>query len=134
MTYPHIDPNFSHKENLPDELQPDYIQMVIDVNNAVMEAHLNCENKNADCLECGNAECFMVFEAQAELQGMTLSELMESWRKQRELDEKAAEAQAKRFEYYQKKYDESMLTNPDKTSKKKSDDKQPNLFDYEKAA
>lgn len=123
MTYPHIDPNFSHKENLPDELQPDYIQMVIDVNNAVMEAHLNCENKGADCLECGNAECFMVFEAQAELQGMTLTELMESWRKQREQDEKAAEKQAERFAYYEQKYLEGLVTD-----KKEKTIKEVNLF------
>lgn len=123
MTYPHIDPNFSYKKNLPDELQPDYIQLVFDVNNAVMEAHLNCENKNADCLECGNAECFMVFEAQAELQGMTLTELMESWRKQREQDEKAAEKQAERFAYYEQKYLEGLVTD-----KKEKTIKEVNLF------
>ena len=129
MTYPHIDPQFKHKDNLPDELKPDYVQLVFDVNNAVMEAHLNCENKGADCLECGNAECFMVFEAQAELQGMTLSELMESWRKQRELDEKAAEAQAKRFAYYEQKYLEDLVTD-----KKEKNIKEVNLFNFQEAA
>lgn len=129
MTYPHIDPSFKHRDNLPDELKPDYMQLVFDVNNAVMEAHLNCENKGADCLECGNAECFMVFEAQAELQGVSLKEQMDSWRKQRELDEKAAETQAKRFAYYEQKYLEGLVTD-----KKKKTIKEVNLFNFEKAA
>ena len=132
MTYPHIDPQFKHKDNLPDELKPDYVQMVFDVNNAVMEAHLNCENKGADCLECGNAECFMVFEAQAELQGMTLTELMEGWRKQRELDRKAADEQAKRFAEYQRRFEE--LQNGKSFKKVKESDKQSSLFNLEKAA
>ena len=132
MTYPHIDPQFKHVDNLPDELKPDYVQMVFDVNNAVMEAHLNCENKGADCLECGNAECFMVFEAQAELQGMTLTELMEGWRKQRELDRKAADEQAKRFAEYQRRFEE--LQNGKSFKKVKESDKQSSLFNLEKAA
>ena len=118
--------------NLLDELQPDYVQRVFDINNAVMETVLNCENKGADCLECGNAECFMIFEAQAELQGMTLSELMEGWRKQRELDEKAAEAQAKRFAEYQRRFEE--LQTQKSVKKIKESDKQISLFEIEKVA
>ena len=129
MTYPHIDPNFSHKENLPDELQPDYIQRVIYVNNAVMEVHLNCENKNADCLECGNSECFMIFEEQARLQGVSLKEQMDSWRKQRELDQKAAEKQAERFAYYEQRYLESLVTKPKMAEPKGKND----LFNLEAA-
>ena len=110
MTYPHIDPNFSHKENLPEELQPDYIQRVFYVNNAVMEVVSGCKNKEADCLECGNSECFIIFGEQARLQGVSLKEQMDSWRRQRELDEKAAEAQAKRFAYYEQKYLEGLVT------------------------
>ena len=130
MTFPHVEPDFKkHNDDLSDHLQPEYIQRVIDINNAVMEAHLNCENKNADCLECGNAECSMVFEAQAELQGMTLKELMESWRKQREQDEKAAEKQTERFAYYEQKYLEGLVTD-----KKEKIIKEVNLFNFEKAA
>ena len=114
--------------DLPEHLQPEYIQKVFDINNAVMEVTLNCKEK-CDCLECGNAECFMVFEEQAKLQGMTLTELMESWRKQRELDEKAAEAQAKRFAYYEQKYLEGLVTD-----KKEKTIKEVNLFNFQEAA
>lgn len=130
MTFPHVEPDFKkHNDDLSDHLQPEYIQRVMDINNAVMEVSLNCKEENADCLECGNAECFMVFEAQAELQGMTLTELMESWRKQRELDEKAAEAQAKRFAYYEQKYLEGLVTD-----KKEKTIKEVNLFNFQEAA
>ena len=130
MTYPHIEPN--QKNDLPDYLQEAHVKRVFEVNNAVMEAFLNCEAKDADCLECGNAKCFMVFEAQAELQGMTLSELMEGWRKQRELDRKAAEEQTKRFAEYQRRFEE--LQNRKSVEKFKESDKQMGLFEIEKAA
>ena len=129
MIFPHVEPEYKKNEAVEDYLQPDHIQKVMDINNAVMEVSLNCKEENADCLECGNAECFMIFEAQAELQGMTLPELMESWRKQRELDEKAAEAQAKRFAYYEQKYLESLVTD-----KKEKTIKEVNLFNFQEAA
>lgn len=132
MTYPHIEP--SQKNDLPDYLQEAHVKRVFEVNNAVMEAFLNCEAKGADCLKCGNAKCFMVFEAQAELQGMTLSELMEGWRKQRELDRKAAEEQTKRFAEYQRRFEELQASGFKKVLKSIKSDKQPNLFEHEKAA
>ncbi len=100
------------------------VKLVFDVNNALMEVMLDCKIE-ADCLECGNAECFMIFEEKAKLQGMTLSELMDSWKTQRELDEKAAEAQTKRYEQYQR---ESELR--EMISKiKKSESMERSLFD-----
>lgn len=86
--------------NLPDYLQPEHQKKVFDVAHRVMQAHLNCQNKEADCLECGNADCFAAFEAQAKLWGMTLHELMKDWKKQREQDEEAAEIQKLRYEDY----------------------------------
>ncbi|MBR4343911.1 MAG: hypothetical protein IKP88_14655 [Lachnospiraceae bacterium] len=110
--------------DLPEHLQPEYIQKVFDINNAVMEVTLNCKEK-CDCLECGNAECFMVFEEQAKLQGMTLSELMDSWKTQRDLDEKAAEAQTKRYEQYQRESEQREMI----SKIKKSESMERSLFD-----
>ena len=134
MTYPHEEPEFHKPNDLPDYLQPEHIKRVMEVNNAVMEVSLKCKEENADCLKCGNAKCFMVFEAQAELQGMTLSELMEGWRKQRELDRKAAEEQTKRFAEYQRRFEELQASGFKKVLKSIKSDKQPNLFEHEKAA
>lgn len=125
MTFPHIEPDFNQKNDLPDYLQEAHVKRVFEVNNAVMEAFLNCEAKDADCLKCGNAKCFMVFEAQAELQGMTLSELMEGWRKQRELDEKRAAAQKLRYENYQRAFEQKSIMQ----RLKKSDSNERSLFD-----
>ena len=125
MTYPHEEPEFHKPNDLPDYLQPEYIKRVMEVNNAVMEASLSCKEENADCLECGNSECFKAFEAQAKLQGTTLHELMLSWKRQRELDQKAAEAQALRYEHYQREFEQKQIMQ----RIKKSDSKERSLFD-----
>ena len=88
--------------DLPDYLSPEHVKRVQDTCNAVMETKLDCKFPNSDCLECGDAECFMIFEAHAELLGMTLNQMMSDWKRQRELDEKAAEAQTRRYEYMAK--------------------------------
>lgn len=124
MTYPHIEPN--QKNDLPDYLQEAHVKRVFEVNNAVMEAFLNCEAKGADCLECGKSECFEAFKAQAELWGMTLHELMQSWKRQRELDEKRAAAQKLRYENYQRAFEQKSIM---QRLKNKSDPKQRSLFD-----
>lgn len=125
MTYPHIEPEFHKPNDLPDYLQPEYIKRVMEVNNAVMEASLNCKEENADCLECGNSECFKAFDAQAKLQGTTLHELMQSWKRQRELDEKRAAAQKLRYENYQRAFEQKSIMQ----RLKKSDSNERSLFD-----
>lgn len=126
MTYPHIEPEFKQKNDLPDYLQEDHVKRVFEVNNAVMEVSLNCKVENADCLKCGNAECFEAFKAQAELWGMTLHELIESWKKQKEFDEKRAAAQRLRYEHYQRVFEEKSIM---QRLKNKSDSKECSLFD-----
>jgi hypothetical protein len=123
VTFPHIEPN--QKNDLPDYLQEAHVKRVFEVNNAVMEAFLNCEAKGADCLECGNQECFEAFKAQAELWGMTLHELMQSWKRQRELDEKRAAAQKLRYENYQRAFEQKSIMQ----RLKKSDSNERSLFD-----
>ena len=91
--------------DLPDYLSPEHIKRVQDISNAVMETKLDCKYPNADCLECGDAECFMIFEAHAELLGMTLKEYTDSIKQQREIDRKAAEAQALRYEHYYRRFE-----------------------------
>ena len=125
MTYPHVEPEFHKPNDLPDYLQPEYIKRVMEVNNAVMETSLNCKEENADCLECGNSECFKAFEAQAKLQGTTLHELMQSLKRQRELDEKRAAAQKLRYENYQRAFEQKSIMQ----RLKKSDTKERSLFD-----
>ncbi len=124
MTYPHIEPN--QKNDLPDYLQEAHVKRVFEVNNAVMEVSLNCEAKGADCLECGKSECFEAFKAQAELWGITLHELMQSRKRQRELDEKRAAAQKLRYENYQRAFEQKAIM---QRLKNKSDPKQRSLFD-----
>ena len=126
MTYPHEEPEFHKPNDLPDYSQPEHIKRVLEVNNAVMEVSLNCKEENADCLECGNSECFKAFEAQAKLQGTTLHELMQSWKRQRELDAKRAAAQRLRYEHYQRVFEEKSIM---QRLKNKSDPKQRSLFD-----
>lgn len=126
MTFPHIEPDFNQKNDLPDYLQEAHVKRVFEVNNAVMEAFLNCEAKDADCLECGKSECFEAFKAQAELWGMTLHELIQSWKRQRELDEKRAAAQKLRYENYQRAFEQKSIM---QRLKNKSDPKQRSLFD-----
>lgn len=125
MTYPHIEPDFNQKNDLPDYLQEAHVKRVFEINNAVMEAFLNCEAKGADCLECGKSECFEAFKAQAELWGMTLYELIQSWKKQRELDEKRAAAQKLRYENYQRAFEQKSIMQ----RLKKSDSNERSLFD-----
>lgn len=110
-------------DDLPDYLSPEYVKRVFDVNNAVMETKLDCKFPNSDCLECGDAECFMIFEAHAELLEMTLKEYTDSIKRQRENDREAVEAQTKRYEHYRRKFE----AKPDK-------EKEPNLFNFEKVA
>ena len=132
MTYPHIEPDFNQKNDLPDYLQEAHVKRVFEVNNAVMEAFLNCEAKGADCLECGNIECFKKIEEVAKLRGETFHEHIQGWEKQRELDRKAAEEQTKRFAEYQRRFEE--LQNRKSVEKFKESDKQMGLFKIEKAA
>ena len=93
-------------DDLPEYLSLEHQKLVQDVNNAFMEVTLACHRENKGngkkCWECGNAECFVVFEAKAELDGKTLKEYMDGWKKQHELDLKAAEAQTRRYEYMAK--------------------------------
>ena len=125
MTYPHEEPEFHKPNDLPDYLQPEHIKRVMEVNNAVMEVSLNCKEENADCLECGNIECFKKIEEVAKLRGETFHEHIQGWEKQREIDEKAAEAQTKRYEQYQRDYEQKELI----SKIKKSDSNERSLFD-----
>lgn len=125
MTYPHEEPEFHKPNDLPDYLQPEHIKRVMEVNNAVMEVSLNCKFKEADCLECGNAECFEVFKAQAELWETAFPEFMQSWKRQRELDEKRAAVQRLRYEHYQRVFEEKSIMQ----RLKKSDSNERSLFD-----
>ena len=120
MTYPHVDPQFKKKDNVPYYLTEEYQKQVFEVNNAVMECRLNCKVE-CDCLECGNADCFAVFERQAKLWGMTLHELMKSWKEQREKDNEAAELQQLRYEEY--------ADNPIVKQQKKKKHQEEGLFD-----
>lgn len=107
MTFPHIEPEFQLKKdsNVPDHLTQEHIKLVQDVNNAVMEAWLNCPNKeNADCLECGNDICFTAFKAQAKLWGMSFDEYIYSHKKQEQEAEKAVKEQAYRYAKYYADY------------------------------
>jgi hypothetical protein len=100
MTFPHIEPEFQLKKdsNVPDHLTPAHIKLVQDVNNAVMEAWLNCPNKeNANCLECGNDVCFKAFKAQAKLWDMTFEEYIKSYERLEKESEKAVKEQAYRY-------------------------------------
>lgn len=36
MTFPHVDPDFKRNSDIPDYLQPEHIERVMRVNNAVM--------------------------------------------------------------------------------------------------
>ena len=125
MTFPHIEPDFNQKNDLPDYLQEAHVKRVFAVNNAVMEAFLNCEAKGADCLECGKIECFKKIEEVAKLRGETFHEHIQGWERQREIDEKAAEAQTKRYEQYQRDFEQKELI----SKIKKSDSNERSLFD-----
>lgn len=136
MTFPHIEPEYKKNEAVQDYLQPDHIQKVMDINNAVMEQSIKCYEGNGperDCLNCGNAECFMLLEAQAELWGMSLDDYIREWKQQKEEAAKAVEAQRLRFEQYYKEYEDSKKGIISK-GKKNRNDKQPNIFDLMRAA
>lgn len=112
MTFPHIEPEFQLKKdsNVPDHLTPEHIKLVQDVNNAVMEAWLNCPNKeNANCLECGNDVCFKAFKAQAKLWEMSFDEYINSHKKQEQEAEKAVKEQAYRYAKYYADYNLSLI-------------------------
>lgn len=112
MTFPHIEPEFQLKKdsNVPDHLTPAHIKLVQDVNNAVMEAWLNCPNKeNANCLECGNDVCFKAFKAQAKLWGMSFDEYIDSYKKQEQEAEKAVREQNYRYAKYYADYNLSLI-------------------------
>ena len=113
MTFPHIEPEFQLKKdsNVPDHLTTEHIKLVQDVNNAVMEAWLNCPNKeNANCLECGNEECFNAFKAQAKLWGMSFDEYIDSHKKQEQEAEKAVKEQDYRYAKYYADYNMKLIS------------------------
>ena len=129
MTYPHIEPEFHHISDIPDYLRPEHIKRVQDVNNAVLEAWLNCDAKGADCFECGKSECFEAFKAQAELLGMTFKDYVDSIKRQREIDRKAAEAQTLRYEHYRRQFEAMKNSEASKPEQDKT-----SLFNFEKVA
>ena len=114
MTFPHIEPEFVAKKeaNIPDYMQESYIKRVFAVNNAVMELKLKCsqENRNINCLECGNEECFNAFKAQAKLWGMTFEEYIDSHKKQEQEAEKAVKEQDYRYAKYYADYNMKLIS------------------------
>ena len=111
MTFPHIEPEFKLKKdsNVPDHLTPEHIKLVQDVNNAVMEAWLNCPSKDTDCLECGNDDCFKAFKKQAKLWDMSFEEYIRSHKEQAEKGKKAAEEQTARYAKYYADYNFKLI-------------------------
>ena len=117
MTYPHEEPEFHKPNDLPDYLQPEHIKRVMEVNNAVMEASLNCDAENPNCPECGNEKCFEAFKAQAELWGETFDEYMKSYENMWKEGEIAVERQRIRYAYMAKVNEHNEKLKAEKLSK-----------------
>ena len=111
MTFPHIEPEFTIKKDssVPDYLTQEHIKLVQDVNNAVMEAFINCPNKEADCLECGYAVCFKAFKRQAKLWGISFEDYIKSHKEQMEKDKEAAKKQTERYAKYYADYNFKLI-------------------------
>ena len=136
MTFPHIEPEFKKDSNVPYYLTQGHIKRVFDLNNAILEAWDKCNkenDKNINCFECKNPECFKLYAEKAKFDGITLDEYLRNWEKQIKADEEAAKAQKERYKKYYDDYYFSLIDSNKEKNKKsevKKEEKQKNLFNF----